>query len=281
MSFRIKRGERVDDAVGRIVDRQLRAARREAKAASLPLGERVHAIRSRIKKARAALRLVRRAGGRALVAEEHALRDLARSLADARDNAVTRATLGHLAKKAGSHAPPAPAAERTAAERDLRRALERLEALRRRTVRVPHGGRAARGAFTRGYREARRLMHDLRPDESGPRFHEWRKVVKRLALQARLLRRATPALKATFDGPLERLPQVLGQIHDLYVLHTRLEGHDGVTVAAGDLGPVLARLREEAHDKRVEALALGARIFARRPRDVRARLDAGWRAWRH
>lgn len=280
MSFRIKHGERVDGAVERIVGAQLRAARRDATNQALPLDERVHAIRSRIKKARAALRLVRPAGGRALVTEERALRELARSLSDARDTAVTRATLSRLAREEGGQAPAAPEAERVAAARDLRRALERLRSVRRRVVHVRHGGRVARGAFTRSYRRARRFLRDLRPDESGPRFHEWRKVVKRLALQARILRRAAQQLGPAFDGPLERLPDVLGEIHDLSVLHARLEGADGLGLPTAEVAPVLARLRAEAHAKRVEALALGARIFALRPRDVRARLDAGWRAWR-
>jgi CHAD domain-containing protein len=280
MSFRIKRGERVDDAVERIVREQLQAARRDAAKEELPLDERVHAIRSRIKKARAALRLVRPAGDRALVTEERTLRDLARSLSDARDTAVSRATAGRLAREEGGRAPPAPDAEREAAERDLRRALERLGSVRPRTVDVRHGGRVARGAFTRDYRKARRRLRELRPDESGPRFHEWRKVVKRLALETRILRRATSLLGRAFDGPLDRLPDVLGDIHDLSVLHARLEGSDGLGLPAAEVAPVLARLRAEAHAKRVEALALGARVFARRPRDVRARLDAGWRAWR-
>jgi CHAD domain-containing protein len=280
MTFRIKRGERVDDAVERIVRAQLQAARRDAANEDLPLDERVHALRSRIKKARAALRLVRAAGDHALATEERALRDLARSLSDARDTAVSRATLGRLAREEGGQAPAAPDAERVAAERDLRHALERLASVRRRTVHARHGGRMARGAFTRSYRQARRLLRELRPDESGPRFHEWRKVVKRLALQARILRRAAPGLGPAFGSPLERLPDVLGEIHDLSVLHARLEGPDTAGLPAAEVAPVLARLRAEAHAKRAEALTLGERIFGRRPREVRARLDAGWRSWR-
>jgi CHAD domain-containing protein len=278
MSFRIKSGERVDDAVRRIVDEQLAAARREATDERAPLDERVHAIRSRLKKARAALRLVDRAGGPKVRAEERALRDLARSLARARDADVSRATLRALSRGKAPRDPTA--AERAAEGRDLHRALRRLEAVRRAAVDVPHGGRAAREAFARSYRKARRLMLELRPDASGPRFHEWRKVVKRLALQARILRAAAAKLPRALDGPLDHLPDLLGEIHDLSVLHARLEERDGPAVGEAELRTVLTRLRAASHAKRVQALTLGARVFGPKPRDVRDRLDAGWRVWR-
>jgi CHAD domain-containing protein len=276
MAFRIKRNERVDDAVRRVVEEQLEAARREATDERLPLDERVHAIRSRVKKARAALRLVRDAAGRRATAQERELRDLAHSLSDARDAAVMRVTLARL-----SGAGNAPGTGGTAAEeRELRRALRRLAALPRASFRVRHGGCEARAAFARGYRDARRLLADLRPDESGPRFHEWRKVVKRLALQARILRRATSALPRGLDGTLERLPDLLGDIHDLSVLHARLESRDGPSLNEAELRDVLTRLRAESGAKRARALSLGARVFGPKPREVRARLDAGWRVWR-
>jgi CHAD domain-containing protein len=278
MPFRIKGKERVDDAVRRIVDEQLAAARRSATDQHLPLDERVHAIRSRVKKARAALRLVRSAADRRLAAEDRDLRDLGRSLAPARDAAVTRATL-HALSRGHTNARPTDA-QRAAEERDLRKALRRLEALRRHPFRVPHGSRVAREAFTRGYRKGRRLLRQLRPDSSGPRFHEWRKAVKRLALQARILRATAPELPRGLDGPLEQLPELLGELHDLWVLHARLEGRDGPAIDDAQLRAVLRRLRAASDAKREEALALGARVFGTKPRDVRDRLDAGWRAWR-
>jgi CHAD domain-containing protein len=283
MPFRIKRRERVDEAVQRIVSEQLETAAREASDAHLPLDQRVHAIRSRVKKARAALRLVQSEGDRAVATQERALRDLARSLANARDAAVSHATLERLAHEAGgAHASPLGPAEQAAEERDLQRAIERLGALRRRAFRVPHGGRVARAAFTSGYREGRRLLRELRPDESGPRFHDWRKVVKRLSLQLRILERAAPDLRRALGRPLGHLPDLLGEIHDLSVLHAQLEGQEvGVSVDAEGLRGVLARLRAESSSKRTRALQIGARVFATKPSEVRARLDDGWRRWRN
>lgn len=283
MAFRIKRSERVAAAVRRIVGEELDAARLEATDETAPLGERVHAVRSRLKKARAALRLVRRAGGRRVADEERALRDVARSLARARDAAIVRAALRELSPPARRRRADEPSAgDRVADEHDLRLAAEQLGALRRRAGawKVKGGGRAARAAFARGYRRGRRLMDGLSPDHDGRPFHEWRKAVKRLALQLRLVNRVAPELRQALEGPLEELSDLLGELHDLALLQERLEARDDTLAPAGERRALLPRLVRRLVEKRAQALELGARAFATPPRELRERLDSAWRAWR-
>jgi hypothetical protein len=257
MSFRIGRREPMRRAVGRVAAEEVAAACAAAADEARPLDERVHAVRVRLKRARAALRLVRRRGDRAL-------RDVGRALAPARDEAIARATLADL----GVPLRGARHAARDAA--GLKRTAAALEGLELRAPKVRRSGRAARRAFVRGYREARRRLRDLRSDGAPERFHAWRKVVKRLALQARLLRRVAPALSRELRGPLEELAERLGELHDLSVAETRL----GPRAKGSGL---LARLHARGTAQRIAALALGRRALAARPRQIRRRLRAGWR----
>jgi CHAD domain-containing protein len=261
MSFRIKRRESVRHAVRRVVAREVRAARKDAADDGAPLEERVHAVRLHLKRARAALRLVRAKGRRELRETERALRDAARLLAPARDAAIARATLRDLG------APASPPRASDAA--DLAKAAAALEPLRlRRRAFAAHGAdRSARRAFVRGYRAARRGLRDLRPDDSAERFHAWRKIVKRLALQSRLLSRRSPALARELREPLERLAELLGDLHDLAVLEAQLE----------TTSDSLPRLQARAATLRAQARTLGARTLAPRPRVVRRRVTEEWR----
>lgn len=258
MSFRIGRREPLRRAVRRVAAEELAAALANTAGDARPLDERIHEVRVHLKRARAALRLARRGPA------DRALRDAARALARARDEAIARATLADL----GAPVRRARPTGRDAA--DLARAKVALEQVELRAPRTRRAGREARRAFTRGYREARRRLESLRADDAPERFHAWRKVVKRLALQARLFRSVSPALARQLRAPLEALAERLGELHDLSVAETRL----GPSPSASDLR---ARLGTRAARQRGAALALGRRAFASRPREVRRRLRAQWR----
>jgi CHAD domain-containing protein len=268
MSFRIRRHEPVRRAVRRVVTAEVRAGRREALDEARPLDERIHAVRVHLKRARAALRLLPRAGRPRRV--DGALRAAGRALAPARDAAITRATLDALGAR-----PPAPRApSRDAAE--LHQAVAALDHVRVGRARGRPSGRDARRAFVRGYRAARRCLRRLQDDDAPERFHDWRKLVKRLALQSRLLKRVAPALSRRLTAPLDDLARRLGDLHDLAVLESKLTSARGrALVTSGD--ELLDRLRARAASERAAARARGARIFAPRAREIRARLRAQWR----
>jgi hypothetical protein len=262
MSFRIGRREPIGRAVRRVAAEELAAALANAEDEARPLDERVHAVRVHLKRARAALRLGRRRR------VDRALRDAGRALARARDEAIARATLADLG------APPRRAPSKARDGADLARAAAALARVELRAPRASRGaGHAARRAFARDYREARRRLATLRADDAPERFHSWRKVVKRLALQARLLRSVTPALSRQLRAPLDALAERLGDLHDLSVAEARL----GPRPPASDL---LARLSTRAAGQRAAALALGRRALATRPREVRRQLRAQWRSAR-
>jgi CHAD domain-containing protein len=78
-----------------------------------------------------------------------------------------------------------------------------------------------RTGLERAYRRGRRDLRRVRQDASDEAVHEWRKRVKDLWYQLRLLRNAWPApLKAASDEAHE-LSALLGDHHDLAVLAQR------------------------------------------------------------
>ncbi|HEY6476340.1 MAG TPA: CHAD domain-containing protein, partial [Polyangia bacterium] len=88
MGYRIKQKEQVGKAVRRIVREQLRSAIRAARDRKLDQEDRVHEVRTRLKRSRAALALIRGEAGSKAARDDRKLRDAGRLLAKPRDLAV-------------------------------------------------------------------------------------------------------------------------------------------------------------------------------------------------
>jgi CHAD domain-containing protein len=298
MAFRIRRKERVDEAVRRIVRAQLRAAARVARAGSEVASQedRVHEVRTRLKRARAALSLLRGQAGRAAARDDRRLRDIAKRLARPRDLAVQAHTFRVLGTRLPAEVPEDVVrqlgrVERQIrhdlgaddVERELRRCARALRKTRKRLHDWPAAGgrRAVAGAVTRTFRKARRAMRAAAAEPTAERFHDWRKQVKRLSYQLRIVRGAVPELATTLIPKVERLAEVLGQIHDLDCAKATIELHPTWLGRANNRQAVPALLDERRGSFEREALALAEAVFAGRARDVRELVEVGWRVWRH
>ena len=297
MPYRIKRNEPVRKAARRIVREQLDRAVDEARDRHRAADDRVHQLRARIKRARAALRLVRANGhlrGRAR-RDDRWMRDVARSLARARDATVEAETLRRLTERFGHEVPRLRETLTRVDERVSRRQSgprmaghlgEAVQALRRVNDdfghwRVHSGRRAVERGIRIAYRKARRLARELRVDDPPEQFHGWRKSVKRLGYQLRLLREAAPELWWTLGAPLERLGELLGDAHDLASLQAHVGAEPQLFGGSAERKALMAVLEREGAALQAEARALGAEVLSARPREVAARVDRAWRAWRH
>jgi hypothetical protein len=296
MGYRIKRREPVGKGLRRIVGQQIRKAVRAARDRHLPQEDRVHEVRTRLKRSRAALALIRREGGAQVRRDDRRLRDAARILSRPRDLAVQAHTFRLLGTRLQSELPPRLLARLSAAERQVRRALrpEEVERALRRAARalrrvrrrlgkwdVPHGRRAISGGIGRTYQRARAALEAVDADPSPERFHDWRKQVKALSNELRMIRGAVPELTTTLMPKLERLGELLGQVHDLDCAKATAELHPRWFGRAEDGQAVLAAVDERRGELEREALELAETVFSGRARDVRALVKAGWRIWRH
>jgi CHAD domain-containing protein len=281
-SYRFLEGEPVPEAVARIARGRIDHARDELRGKTeSPPEDAVHEARKDMKKLRAVLRLTRdEIGDDVYRRENECFRDAARQLSGVRDADVMLGTLGSLE---GSY-------------RDLRRALKEhrraanpadasadvvavLEEARGRVEEWPlerDGFEALESGLRRIYRRGRRALRAVEEEPTTERLHEWRKREKDLWYHLTLLREAWPPVLGVAADEAHQLSDHLGDDHDLAVLHEWAHEHAEPDTLA-DFDDDVARRRAALQ---AQALDLGRRVYAERPRAFVARLGGYWKSWR-
>jgi CHAD domain-containing protein len=283
VSFRFKRDEIVTEGVSRIARAQARKAS-NALAQTRNPRERLHEVRTSIKKLRALLRLVRPMVGRARFHREDArLRKMSKELSELRDATVLIESCKALAGLVEKPLQPAlPRVRRllesrrselegrmdgpqrrlaTAAElRETERRVERWI-----SARSPVRGRtfgALLPGLCRVYRRGRRAFEAAYdPGGAAAALHAWRRAVKYHGWHLRLLGDMLPAELHGRRDKIERLARLLGEDHDLTLLATwlRLDA-----VRLGDNVKLRLLLRRIAHHQvslRARARGLGQALY--------------------
>jgi CHAD domain-containing protein len=131
--------------------------------------------------------------------------------------------------------------------------------------------------LTRSYARGRQTYRAMGPDASFEARHEWRKRVKDLWYQQRLVAEAWPPVIDAEAEEAHLLSELLGDDHDHAVLHEAITGGrvDPGPEAAELLALVDRRREELFHD----ALLLGRRVYAETPKAFRKRHAAYLSAW--
>ena len=109
-------------------------------------------------------------------------------------------------------------------------------------------------------------------------MHEWRKSVKNLWYQTRLLEPAAPSTLAPMIGSLDHLGEALGDDHDLAVLVERLAADPHRYGGALHALKAIEIARAEQAVLREPAFRLGATIYAEKPKAFVARIESYWTA---
>ncbi|MGZ4193859.1 MAG: CHAD domain-containing protein [Solirubrobacteraceae bacterium] len=294
MAYRFEPDETVGQAFGRIAAEQLLVAetplRRDLD--SDPI-DAIHTARKAIKKERALLRLMRGAVHRGDRRQENAaLRDAARRLSGARDAEVMIQTLDGLAERYAGQlsqhefaalrerlpegpsddSKMVPAASRTASE---------LAAARERMARwtLEHQGWAGlEPGLRRTYARGITAFGRARDQPTDEHLHEWRKRVKDHWYGLRLLAAVCgPAVHGEAKDA-HALADLLGDDHDMAVLRERLPGV--ASDVAADVEAVLGLLDHRRAQLQAQAMALGERVYADRPKAFVRRIRVSWRAGR-
>lgn len=253
--------------------------------------EAIHDFRRAVKRWRAFLRLIEPIVGENALQMRHAARDLARSLAGARD---AQASLDALADLSGDYATLTPRTHATVTER-----LEKMRAdaeqttltsatrdrlqdlLNQSATGIDQWGfedvrfRDVAQNLTVGYQRARKAMPRDWTATSAEELHELRARVVVHRYQMELVEPLWPRLGKVWVGEAQRLRERLGKHQDLAVLRK-------LTLT----GQPLARWRKlltpaiEARQRdHIEAsLRHCARLFAERPQDFQRRLESMWDA---
>ncbi len=301
MSYRFVAGEPVAIGVKRIAAEQLDRA---IEALSPPFqdhGVAVHDARKSMKKLRAILRLVGDEIGREEFADHNrAFRDAARRLSEIRDAAVLPETLRKLREEKGKGKLDAafdramsllePSAlesgdqdrKRQQTEGAMKEVAGNLLRIR---LRVEDWSierndfRALRGGIRKVYKRGRKGFAEALDEPTAANLHEWRKQVKYLWYQVRLLRGIWPPLLKSLAEELRELAEELGEDHDLAMLRDALAGLMADDTAELEM---MVKVIEKRRAKLQErAMMHGSRIFAERPKAFAGRLEGYWSAWRN
>ena len=232
----------------------------------------VHEARKACKRARAILALaVGGADGASVRRLRRRYRDAAREVAGLRDAHVmerTLATLGHGEVAQGLLGATGEVADagarRLACQRQLRRALVQVEALKWSRLRWARVLRNLR----RSYSLVRALRWPALSHPSLETLHEWRKAVKAWGYQLQLLEPLWPAVLPGLAAEVDQLQELLGEHHDLGVLEQRARAHD-----EGLAAPLLDGALAERESELLAQIEVVSRpLVALRPRTMEALL---------
>lgn len=257
----------------------------------------IHDARKRLKKSRAALRLLRGAMGEIAYRRENtALRDAARPLGVARDSKVLMAALDELIERYD----PALRSlkldkfrrvlrqDQTSARQAItpalinrqRKVLREVKSRSERWALQGEDWQVIGSGLERIYRGGKKRMKAAASSRTSEDLHEWRKQVKYLWHQLQIVTPAWPGPLGELADQAHKLADYLGDDHDLAVLRSKVTAHaDAFEGKDHDaLIAVLDRRRKQLQDK---AFKLGARIFEEKPRRFVGRIGRYWQLWRN
>lgn len=294
MSYHLKlAGESLQDGLRRVAISQIDKALDELQDETLPPGETVHQVRKRCKKLRGLIRLVRPAF-KDYKQENAAFRDAARPLADARESVVLIETLDALLAAFDDELAPQAftglrdllvhnVTEQTR-NPDLADKLADFEdAMIAARDRVEGwtldetGFDAVADGLAKTYRRARKQAPGDDEEPDAKHLHRWRKRAKYHWYHTRLMRQLWPDMVKRRRNLTDDLGDLLGDHHDLEDFRLALPeitGDDSSLADQVDLLTGLAAQRQAQLEK--EALPLGRRLFAEKPRAFTKRWQAYW-----
>jgi CHAD domain-containing protein len=256
----------------------------------------VHDARKRIKKARAALRLLRDAIGKSEYTRENAaLRDVARPLSQVRDSKVLLDTLEKLNERFDNACRGLPVDELRRALNHERRKLRHevlgqasglrpgistLRKVRSRTRRWDLDSKdwsVIGCGLRRVYASGRRALLAVESEGSPECFHEWRKQVKYLRHQLEFLEPVWPGALCELAQEAHKLADDLGDEHDLTVLREKAREHGDA--GSPELSAVLALIDRQRSELRDNALSRGRQLYAEKAGVFATRLRGYWDNW--
>jgi CHAD domain-containing protein len=302
-AYRIKRDESASRAIARIArDRLDGAVMQLREGIEDDAATAIHEARKDLKKTRSVLRLIRGPLGKDLYERESShLRDASRGLSGSRDVAAKIEAVRALAERYADELPEGLVTIRQQLEHE-HESLEHGAKDRESELRAAAAGAAeaitvARGSIDdwsfeksgfkllapglqRSYRRGRKRFGDVRRDPSPENVHEWRKRVKDLWYDLRLLRDTWPPVLREMADQAHELADLLGDHHDLTVLSEDVSGRSLPELEGEELTPSMGLIESRQEELLEAAVPIGERLYAESPKAFVTRLRAYWRVRR-
>jgi CHAD domain-containing protein len=299
MAFRLRRKESVAEGVRRIAREEIDCAVAEIAAREAPLEVIVHESRKHCKKLRGLLRLVGPALEENFASDDAWLRETSQGLSLVRDADVLLQTLDKLHDRFRNDCDLAALVPiRQALVEHRRRVAEEegdIGARLKEFAAQMHNGRrriedwrfdeagfdALAPGLKQTYRRGRRALKRAYADPAPENFHQWRKHVKYHWYQMRLLGGLWKQEMQVRRDAADYLADLLGDDHDLVVLHHTLSGGDfGIDAASEGVQSLLSFADRRRLELQNTAHSVGRRLYAEKPSQLIQRLHGYWQTWR-
>lgn len=296
MSYKLRQSQTLGENLRRISQKQIEDAIAIAKGEKQTRDTPVHETRKHLKKARAALQLIRKEIGRGLFRQQdHYLRDVGRLTSDIRDAEVRLQTVqqlrGIVKNRGRAHYGNLETMLMLELENFVAafaewhtQALPLLERVRDAVDQwaVDHFDcEQLRRAVQSTYKQARRALDKAIENPTAKSFHKFRAKAKTLYHQVRILSPVNPVVLQTLTSDLRSLADLLGRAHDLSFLGDRLRTESGKSQWQREGHELLAVLEVSQSDLQRGASELAQHFFAERPRDFGSRVATWLEEWRH
>jgi len=220
MTFHLNRHEPLTDGLRRIATEQIGTALEHADDAGMPADRKVHSLRTRCKKMRGLLRLVRPLMCESFHVEDRRFRAAAKHLASARDSSVRAATIASL-DAGGDDAGVSTSAVSSAALGEARQILAAsLEAVDDWPLDL-HGFVDIGPGFAQTYRKAVDAWQRVLAEPGDANYHRLRKWTKNHWYHVRILERVKKTVLRPRRRQLRKIQLELGDAHDLALLIAR------------------------------------------------------------
>jgi len=278
MGFRLKLREPLPEALKRVFREQIDSALQLCRHPAKQRGVAVHEVRKHLKKLRAAMRLaIGEVGKNRHAREDRCVRKIGRLVSDLRDAQVRLQTLVQLRAETakGPEDNPFPRVEELLSlERESfsaafagwqKQAIPQLERVKARLLKWPLEGLTWKqicGAVGKIYKRGQRGLVKTINDPEPENFHAWRKRVKDLWYQLRILQPLKRVVLTEMAHDAEVLGELLGREHDLDFLWVRLEKESGDEALRDELAQLERLIRKRGKRLRTNALELGRRFYA-------------------
>ncbi|PYJ63358.1 MAG: hypothetical protein DME20_08110 [Verrucomicrobia bacterium] len=278
MGFRLKLREPLPEALKRVFREQIDSALQLCRHPAKQRGVTVHEVRKHLKKLRAAMRLaIGEVGKNRHAREDRCVRKIGRLVSDLRDAQVRLQTLVQLRAETakGPEDNPFPRVEELLSlERESfsaafagwqKQAIPQLERVKARLLKWPLEGLTWKqicGAVGKIYKRGQRGLVKTINDPEPENFHAWRKRVKDLWYQLRILQPLKRVVLTEMAHDAEVLGELLGREHDLDFLWVRLEKESGDEALRDELAQLERLIRKRGKRLRTNALELGRRFYA-------------------
>jgi CHAD domain-containing protein len=277
MAFHLKLREPLSEGLKRVFCEQIDSALHMCRHPAKERGVTVHEVRKHLKKLRAAMRLATGEVGKNCHAKEDCcVREIGRLVSDLRDAQVRLQTFIQLrdkaSKKRGQQFPRTE--ELLLLERESfsaafagwqSQAIPQLEGVKTRLMAWPLDGlnwKQICNAVCKIYRRGQRALAKAIDDPEPENFHAWRKRVKDVWYQLRILQPLNRTVLEEMAHDAEVLGELLGSEHDLDFLWGRLKKECGDQLLGSELARLQKLINKRCKRLRHDALELGRRFYA-------------------